>query len=219
MATIRNSPNTRINWLIATPESLNSLLCRRPKFFRTLRTVILDEIHVLDAPTRDQVRVLLQRLRQATDAPSLSVHLLSATLPDPAAIAKRYVDGFFQVITVKGSRPIEAHLAGSTRKILRLAQEHHWRKLLCFCNTRRKVEETAAQVSALWKPYPGRRPPWQPGSLPAPRSRGGDEAVWFAVCVATSTLEIGIDIGDIDLECFAATAMDPVRLQQRIGPG
>ena len=91
----------------------------------------------------------------------------------------------------------------SHEEILRLAQEHHWRKLLCFCNTRRKVEETAAQVSALWKPYPVVA---HHGSLDHYQRQEAEEVMKqspVAVCVATSTLEIGIDIGDIDLVVLA----------------
>src|SRR5690606_26195628 len=48
--------------VVTTPEALDSLLARRAKLLSGVRTVVLDEIHVLDGSGRgDQLRVLLQR--------------------------------------------------------------------------------------------------------------------------------------------------------------
>ena len=79
------------NCLITTPESLDSLICRRPKIFATLRAVILDEIHLLNNTYRgDQLRLLLHRLKKLAFDASFAVHLLSATLSEPYQVAQRY---------------------------------------------------------------------------------------------------------------------------------
>lgn len=212
-------PDREIHWLITTPESLDSLLCRRPHLFTTLRTIIIDEIHLLDSTYRgDQLRVLVARLRQTSTAPVLNVHLLSATLPNPEQLARRYTEDF-QLIQVSNPRPINAHFANTHQEVLDLALRRRWRKLLYFCNTRQSVEEVAAQVKELWKPYPVVT---HHGSLDRHARAEAEEVMKqnaVAVCVSTSTLEIGIDIGDIDLVVLAEPPWSLESLQQRVGRG
>lgn len=207
------------NCLITTPESLDSLICRRPQAFAMLRAIILDEIHLLDNTYRgDQLRLLLYRLRELASDPKFSIHLLSATLSDPNKIAQRYVNNF-EVVVVKGQREIDYRLLESYDEAYRLARANGWRKVLCFCNLRESVETVAAELAQLWHPYPVVA---HHGSLNR-RVRKEAETVMkqadVAVCVATSTLEIGIDIGDIDLIVLAEPPWSISALLQRIGRG
>lgn len=211
----RNLPN----FLITTPESLDSLICRRPHMFRTLRTVILDEIHLLDNTYRgDQLRILMRRLEQITSDGQLHVHLLSATLSSPYEIAQRYVSDF-DIVQVPGQREVDYQFLNSHEEIYHLARKRGWRKLLYFCNLRESVETIAADISDVWHPYPVVT---HHGSL-GRRAREEAEAVMkesrVAVCVATSTLEIGIDIGDIDVIVLAEPPWSVSSLLQRIGRG
>jgi len=205
------------NCLITTPESLDSLLCRRPQTFASLRTVILDEIHLLDNTYRgDQLRLLLWRLRKLTTDAGFSVHLLSATLPNPEQIAQRYVS-HFELVVVEGQREMDYYLLKSHEEVYRLARAQGWKKLLCFCNLRESVETVAAELTPRWHPYPVVA---HHGSLHR-RVREEAEAIMkeaeVAVCVATSTLEIGIDIGDIDLVVLAEPPWSISALLQRVG--
>lgn len=212
-------PNKNINWLITTPESLDSLICRRPELFRHLRAVIVDEIHVIDGTYRgDQMRILLPRLAQLADTDKLSIHLLSATLPDPEAVARRYMRDF-RIISVGNPRPIKSHLCQTDDEILTIAKERNWRKLLYFCNSRRCVEETSERLRKLWRPYPVVA---HHGSLERHQRHEAEEVMRHsqaAVCVATSTLEIGVDIGNIDLVVLAEPPWSLEALLQRIGRG
>jgi len=207
------------NVLITTPESLDSLICRRPEVFRFLRTVILDEIHLLDNTYRgDQLQLLLWRLKKLVTDSSYSVHLLSATLSSPHQIAQRYVSDF-EVVTTQGQRDIDYRLLNSHEEVHRLAREQGVKKLLCFCNLRESVEVVADELAKLWHPYPVVT---HHGSL-SRRVREEAEAVMkgadVAVCVATSTLEVGIDIGDIDLIVLSEPPWSISSLLQRIGRG
>jgi len=207
------------NCLITTPESLDSLICRRPQAFATLRAVILDEIHLLDNTYRgDQLRLLLRRLRGLTSDAAFSVHLLSATLSEPIEVAQRYVSDF-EVVTVAGQREIDYYLLGSQEEVYCLSRAKGWKKILCFCNMRESVEAVSAELVQLWHPYPVFA---HHGSLNR-RMREEAESVMketdVAVCVATSTLEIGIDIGDIDLIVLAEPPWSISALLQRIGRG
>lgn len=104
--------------LITTPESLDSLICRYPDVFDKLRTVILDEIHLLDNTYRgDQLRILLPRLKGLTSIDSLSVHLLSATLSQPLEIAQRYTTKP-EIVVVRGRRQIDSHILGPTLRCI-----------------------------------------------------------------------------------------------------
>ncbi len=207
-----------LNWLITTPESLDSLICRRSHLFAGLRVVILDEIHLLDNTYRgDQLRVLLTRLRNLINR-DFAAHILSATLQDAKTVAERYISSY-QLITVPGNRPVHLHLVTSHEEVNQLARRHGWKKILYFCNTRENVETVAAQLTPIWKPYPVVA---HHGSLSRQARQEAEHVLHESsrvVGVATSTLEVGIDIGDIDLVVLAEPPWSLSALMQRIGRG
>ena len=207
------------DFLITTPESLDSLICRRPDVFHHLQALIIDEIHLLDNTCRgDQIRLLIQRLRSLAAHADFSVQLMSATLSSPREVASRYVNDF-DVATSGGQRKIDHHILDSLEDVRRLARERGWKKLLVFCNMRESVERIGDELIGLWHPYPV---VVHHGSLDR-RIREEAEAVMksaeVAACVATSTLEVGIDIGDIDLIVIAETPWSLSSLLQRTGRG
>ena len=205
--------------LITTPESLDSLICRQQGLFRDLQELIIDEIHLLDNTYRgDQLRVLLKRLRQLSSCRDFKTHLLSATLADAYQVARRYTETF-EVVQVPGRREIDYLVLDSLADGYALARERGWKKVLCFCNKRESVEEVAAVLGKLWSPYPVLT---HHGSL-SRNERESTEAIMkqadVAVCVATSTLEVGIDIGDVDFVLVAEVPWSITSLLQRIGRG
>lgn len=208
------------NFLITTPESLDSLICRYPGLFRELKTVIMDEIHSLDNTYRgDQLRVLLRRLKRNSSHPEqLRFHLLSATLFAPAEIASRYVEEF-EVVRVEEKAKIEYHFVDSVEGLYKLARVKGWRKMLCFCNMREEVENFGAYLEKIWKPYPVVT---HHGSLSREKREEAENVMResdVAVCVATSTLELGIDIGNIDCVALLKPPWSISSLVQRIGRG
>ncbi|HID29789.1 MAG TPA: DEAD/DEAH box helicase [Desulfobacterales bacterium] len=213
------SPKKLPNFLITTPESLDSLICRHPNLFSTLRAIVLDEIHLLDNTYRgDQLRLLLRRFDKLAADKNFSTHLLSATLSAPFQIARRYVNKF-EVIKVGEERRIDHHILNSLEEGCHFARRRGWRKLLCFCNKRESVEEVSAKLAPLWHPYPVVA---HHGSLSRPQREEAETVMKeadAAVCVATSTLEVGIDIGDIDLIVLAEIPWSISSLLQRIGRG
>ncbi len=93
--------------LITTPESTDSLLTRIPRLFIPLQAIVLDEIHLFDrTPRGDHLRCLLNRIERIRtyaqpDTPPAQRIALSATVPDPAGVAARYLhDG----VVVKDGR-------------------------------------------------------------------------------------------------------------------
>jgi ATP-dependent Lhr-like helicase len=214
------SSTTIPNLLITTPESLDSLICRHPTILKDLRAIIIDEIHFLDNTYRgDQLRVLISRLRKLQPPNrNIFVHLLSATISNPKEIASRYVDNF-DIVIWREKPQIEYYFVSSYGELNQLARKKGWRKMLCFCNMREKVEEIATQLSQIWYPYPVLA---HHGSL-SKEKREEAEAVMkesdVAVCVATSTLELGIDIGDIECVALLEPPWSIASLLQRIGRG
>jgi len=180
--------------------------------------VVLDEIHLVDGTYRgDQLRILLRRLERLVRH-RFSVHLLSATLGHPTEVAERYVSDF-EVIVIPGSRELDYFLVDSPEEVLELIRSRGWRKTLWFCNTRQSVEKTAVGISQLRKPYPVVA---HHGSLSKAEREEAERVMKeakTAVCVATSTLEIGIDIGDIDLVVLGDPPLSLSSLHQRVGRG
>ncbi|MGB9912583.1 MAG: DEAD/DEAH box helicase [Candidatus Kapaibacteriota bacterium] len=210
------------NLLITTPESLDSLICRRPNIFKNLQSVVLDEIHILDNTYRgDQLRILLRRLKEIATNKYFSVHLLSATIVSPFQIATRYIDQLekLEVVKIGKERPIKYHIINSLENLFHLSKKEGWKKLLWFCNYRESVEKLSLVLSNMWHPYPVVA---HHGSL-SRKIREEAEKVMkenkVAVCIATSTLEVGIDIGDIDVIVLAEIPWSISSLLQRIGRG
>lgn len=238
----RNSPTV----LITTPESTDSLLTRAPRLLTQLKALVLDEIHLFDGgPRGDHLRCLLQRIeivrtyhqQQAkTEAAPLQCIALSATVLDPAGVAERYLKSqpFDEVptappeiITVAGKRELDATLApmidlDDLAAVLteRVRSTAGIRKTLVFCNTRNEVEQTAAFLrahlgydAAVFAHYSNLAPVVR-------REVENDFAVApVAVCVSTSTLELGIDIGSIDDVALIGPPPSLQSFLQRIGRG
>ena len=143
---------------------------------------------------------------------------MSATLSSPREVASRYVNDF-DVVTSRGQRDIDHHILDSLEDVRRLARERGWKKLLVFCNMRESVERIGNALIGLWHPYPV---VVHHGSLDRrirEEAEAGMKSAEVAACVATSTLEVGIDIGDIDLIVIAETPWSLSSLLQRTGRG
>ena len=212
-------PKKLPNFIITTPESLDSLICRRPEAFSNLNTIILDEIHLLDSTYRgDQLRILIKRLESLVYGGLFSTHLLSATLSNPNEIAERYV-GNFEIVSAPGFREINHYIFRTLDQIYEFARLSKHRKILVFCNMRKSVEQCGNDLAKLWNSYPV---VVHHGSL-SRRMREDAELLMkeadVAVCVSTSTLEVGIDIGNVDLIVLAEIPFSVSSLIQRMGRG
>src|SRR5690606_11301324 len=77
--------------LITTPESLDSMLSRRPQILQNVSAMMIDELHMMDNIARgDQLRCLLERLQRVVKTP-LQICAASATLSDAERIARRFL--------------------------------------------------------------------------------------------------------------------------------
>ncbi len=223
--------------LMTTPESLSLLLASpdAAKYFKGLHRVILDELHALIPNKRGHLLSLaLARLRVL--APQMRMAGLSATVPD----ARPLIDYLTPQNTpgVTSAKLIRAAAGARPQVDVLVSQEripwsgHSGRPAgmdvyaaiksagltLVFVNTRSQAEATFA---ALWRLNDDNLPiALHHGSLEVERRRKVEAAMVagrLRAVVATSTLDLGIDWGDVDLVIQMGAPKGASRLTQRIG--
>jgi ATP-dependent Lhr-like helicase len=222
--------------LLTTPEQLALLIAApdaRP-FFEDLRYVVLDELHSLVTSKRGHLLALgLARLRSFR--PRLQAIGLSATVADPDAL-RRWLVGqrpggaMADLITVEGgARPDVSVMDSQERvpwqghssryavpEIYETVKRH--RMSLIFVNTRSQAE---LLFSELWRTNEDNLPiALHHGSLDVSQRRRVEKAMAessLRAIVATSTLDLGIDWGDVDLVIHVGAPKGASRLAQRIG--
>jgi len=221
--------------LLTTPESLSLLLSYPDSalLFENLKTVIVDEIHAFAREKRgDLLSLALSRL--LTLAPNHRRVGLSATVADPDAYRSWLApDADVDLVRlVKGDPGAEPDLsilipenripwAGhsgyhAVRDVMKLIEQH--RTTLIFCNTRGLAELT---FQKLWSVNDQTLPIGiHHGSLAVEARRkieGAMAAGKVRALVATASLDLGIDWGDIDLVIQMGAPKGSSRLLQRIG--
>jgi ATP-dependent Lhr-like helicase len=218
--------------LLTTPEQLCLLIASEHAnaFFADLQAVIIDEIHAL-APTKrgDLTALALARLRAW--APLHRRIGLSATVADPLALADWLAPGGDDVIVTApaGAPPIVSVLESAQRipwaghtgrhamaEVYDAIKAH--RTTLVFVNTRAQAELTFQELWCLNEDtlpialHHGSLDVEQRKRVEGAMAKGALRAV-----VCTSTLDLGIDWGDVDLVIQMGAPKGAARLVQRIG--
>lgn len=222
--------------LLTTPEQVALLLANREaeRFFKDLKFVVLDELHSLVTSKRGHLLSLgLARLRK--HAPGMRTIGLSATVAEPMELrqwlAPQHCDtGPAGVITVSGgAKPDIAILHAQERipwsghsaqyampELYEILKQHQ--TTLIFVNTRSQAERIFQE---LWSINDDNLPiALHHGSLDAGQRRRVEAAMSenrLRAVVATSTLDLGIDWGDVDLVVHVGAPKGASRLAQRIG--
>ena len=222
--------------LLTTPEQIALLLSHEDasSYFSGLKRIILDEIHAFANTKRGHMLALcLSRLRRI--APDLRVCGLSATVPDtdvlldyltpsnagiaPARLirAKGGARPNVQVLNSENRIPWSGHSARHAWDEVYEAIKHAGLTLI-FVNTRSQAEMT---FQALWRMNDDNLPiALHHGSLDVQRRRKVEAAMTrgdLRAVVCTSTLDLGIDWGDVDLVIQIGAPKGASRLTQRIG--
>ena len=228
--------------VVTTPESLYILMGSESgrQMLATTRTVILDEIHAIAGSKRGaHLAVTLERLESLAGRKLTRVGL-SATQRPIEDVARFLVgtrnlnpDGTADCTIIDAGHvrardlqleipaaPLEAVMSGEvwTQLYDRLAQlvsEH--RTTLVFVNTRRQAERIARHLAER---LGVEQVTAHHGSM-AKESRLNAEARLkrgeLRALVATASLELGIDIGEVDLVCQIASPRSIAALLQRVG--
>ncbi len=224
--------------LLTTPEQLALLIANAEaeRFFADLRYVVFDELHSLVTSKRGHLLSLgLARLRRL--APGMQAIGLSATVADPLDLRKwlapQTEDGEEAaadiVVAPGGARPLITILESEDRipwsghvaryAIPAIYEEIRTHKTtLIFVNTRSQAELVFQE---LWTVNDDSLPiALHHGSLDAGQRRRVEAAMAenkLRAVVATSTLDLGIDWGDVDLVIHVGAPKGASRLAQRIG--
>ena len=225
--------------LVTTPESLYLLLtsARSREMLRTVRTVIVDEIHAVIGTRRGaHLALTLERLQQAVGPEPFLRLGLSATQRPVEDVARYLLGGDTSrgdcVIVDEGHRremDLAIEVPGSALDAVmahevweeyydRLAQliSSH-RTTLIFVNTRRIAERAARHLSER---IGEDQITAHHGSLSKAHRLDAEHRLksgTLKALVATASLELGIDIGHVDLVCQIGSPHRIATLLQRFG--
>lgn len=222
--------------LLTTPEQLALLIASKgaEQFFKGLHYVVLDELHSLVISKRGHLLALgLARLRRLQ--PQLQTIGLSATVAQPDELRRWLVeqDGTEPksgLVTVDGGAKPEITILDSEERVPWAGHSSRYaipdiyeavrahRTTLLFVNTRSQAEMLFQE---LWRVNEDTLPiALHHGSLDASQRRKVEQAMaanTLRAVVATSTLDLGIDWGDVDLVIHVGAPKGASRLAQRIG--
>ncbi|MCW3834545.1 ligase-associated DNA damage response DEXH box helicase [Sphingomonas canadensis] len=221
--------------LLTTPESLSLLLSHEDSLylFRDLRTVVIDEVHAFATGKRgDLLALALARLQGI--APGLRRVALSATVADPDGYrAWLAPHGDIDAVTlVAGEKGADPHVdillpqdrvpwaghSGTYAIPQVMAEIERHRTTIVFCNTRGLAELILQQ---LWKVNVNGLPiAVHHGSLSLEARRRAEQAMAdgrLRALVATASLDLGVDWGDVDCVIQMGAPKGSSRLLQRIG--
>jgi len=221
--------------LVTTPESLYVLLGSDSgrKMLGTTQTVIVDEIHAIAASKRgSHLALSLERLQALCPQPLVRIGL-SATQKPIEAVSRFLVgrDRDCEIIDIGHARPrdldievppvpLSAVMANDVWELVydrlaALTREH--RTTLIFVNTRRLAERLSRHLSErLGKDAVAAHH----GSLAKEFRLDAEQRLKrgeLQVLIATASLELGIDIGDVDLVCQIASPRSIAGFLQRVG--
>jgi ATP-dependent helicase Lhr and Lhr-like helicase len=221
--------------LVTTPESLYILLTaeKSREILKSVHAVIVDEIHaVADDKRGSHLALSLERLEALTLRPPLRIglsatqkpieviaHFLTGGRPDPVIVQIGHQRQIDIAVEVPASElgPIASHEVWDEiyGRVAQLVRQH--RSTLVFVNTRRLAERVAHHlaerlgIEAVATHH---------GSLSRKLRLAAEKklkAGEVQVLVATASLELGIDIGSVDLVCQIGSTRSISVAWQRIG--
>ena len=223
--------------VVTTPESLYILLGSESgrAMLATTRTVIIDEIHAIIASKRGaHLALSLERLEALCERRITRIGL-SATQKPIGEVAKFLMGGDAEqgceIVDIGYSRkrdlavevppaPLQAVMSGDVwelvyTRLTELVQQH--RTTLIFVNTRRMAERAARHLTEkLGKDAVTSHH----GSMSRELRLAAEQRLKrgeLRALVATSSLELGIDVGDVDLVCQLSSPRSISAFLQRVG--
>ncbi|MDR1768756.1 MAG: DEAD/DEAH box helicase, partial [Propionibacteriaceae bacterium] len=215
--------------LITTPESLYLLLTSRARSaLRSVETVIVDEIHALAATKRGaHLSLSLERLDELLSRPAQRIGL-SATVRPPEVVARFLTGGRPAAIVnppadkrwrLRVASPDTASGEGVwpvvEQQLAAEIAEHN--STLVFANSRRLAEKLTARVNELSGGLVARAHHGSVSKQERAQIEGDLKAGRLKAVVATSSLELGIDMGAVDLVAQVEAPPSVASGLQRVG--
>lgn len=227
-AILRNPPDI----LLTTPESLEAMLVSTKvnprEHFANVRAIVVDEVHAFAGDDRGwHLLAVLERLEKLAGHPIQRIGL-SATVGNPDDLL-RWLQGSGagdrpssviapDVVAQAGRPPGDVtldHVGSLANAAKVISMLHVGEKRLVFCESRREVEELARSLRerdiTTFVSH---------SSLSIDERRRAEQAFAAArdcVIVSTSTLELGIDVGDLDRVIQINSPRTVASFLQRLG--
>jgi ATP-dependent Lhr-like helicase len=210
--------------LLTTPESLEAMLISASldhvDFLGGVRAAVIDELHAFAGDDRGwHLLFLLSRLERLTGHRIQRIGL-TATVGNPSELLTWLTLGrggrVLGPTSPVADGNVTADYVGSVRNAVTvISRLHHGHRRLVFADSRTRVEELAVGLRAL-----GVRTFVSHASLSLDERRQA-EAAFVAepdcVIVATSTLELGLDVGDLDHVIQVGAPPSVASFLQRMG--
>lgn len=211
------------DFLSTTPESLEVILMNRTseekqRVFNNVKFILIDEIHYFAASDRGvQLNSILNRISKYT--PNASIIGLSATVGNPEIISKWIsLDNPAKIIRDTGGRKLQYKVLNlSIDDLSKVLKKYINKKVLIFANSRKVAESTYYKLK---KEINIKNIFIHHGSINKDTREENEDKfkqVKTGFMVATTTLELGIDIGDLDLVIQLLAPNEVSSFSQRIG--
>lgn len=212
------------NILLITPESLEVILINRSteskkKIFQNLKYVVVDEIHYFAASDRGiQLNSLLNRLKRYIPHDIQKIGL-SATVGNPEFVLTWLTgDKNAEIVTDDTQRlPQYKVIYEQDYTILNTLKKYLDKKILFFLHSRRDVEEYHNLLKRHLKPENILIHHSSIDKEIREESEESFKLVKNGIMVSTSTLELGIDVGDISIVAQKNPPVQVTSFFQRVG--
>jgi ATP-dependent Lhr-like helicase len=210
--------------LLITPESLevifmNKTSKEKERVFKNVKYVIVDEIHYfVESDRGTQLNSLLNRINRYLDHPINRVGL-SATVGNPKTVSEWLKhDNPAKIVTDPSKRPFKYKVfCGSEQVICEVLRKFVGRKILIFVHSRKDAER---YYNLLKKELKLKNIYVHHSSIDRDRREESEEKFKYlkdGFMISTSTLELGIDIGNIDIVVQIRPPHNVSSFLQRIG--
>ncbi|RLI78885.1 helicase [Archaeoglobales archaeon] len=219
--------------LVTTPETFQILFLGKKlkKALKNVKFVVVDEVHELaDTERGAQLSVALERLRKITDFQIIG---LSATIKNKKKVARflgknvEVIESYdkkeydFKVIKPKLKKEderlaqelfVDVEVASELRKIKEIVEEHN--SALIFVNTRQTAEALGLKLKRIVDVDVHHGSLSRDARIESENKFvNGD----LKALICTSSMELGIDIGHVDVVIQYNSPREVARLIQRVG--
>jgi len=225
--------------LISTPEQIGAMLVgkRLRELLKNIKYIVIDEIHELVTSKRGiQLTLSLERLKRYCGNPQIIA--LSATVGSPDLAAKFiFSDSKYEIVKAISPKDIQLKVespypnkkdkivaekifigesvVARLRRIYELILEH--KSALTFTNTREAAEILSSRLRLLDEKFPHEIHHSSLSKDVRIKAEDGFKKEKLKALIATSSLELGIDIGSIDLVLQYQSPRQVTKITQRTG--
>ncbi len=227
---IRESPP---NVLLTNPEMLHlSILPHNQKwagFLSALELVVVDEVHTYRGVLGSHISQVFRRLLRMCNFYSVSPTFVfsSATLANPAQLAEQLSGLKVKAVTESGAPQGKRHVVlidpikgpAHTTILLLKAALHRGLRTIVYTQSRKLTELISVWAQNSAGPFAAYIKAYRAGLLPEERRKIETQLATgdLLAVISTSALELGIDIGDLDLCILVGYPGSVVATRQRSG--